>query len=138
MAKYNMSMCALGMAEEFRANGIASNCLWPKTAIFTAAMEMLGGGGDIKDKCRKPDIMSDAAYAILCRDSHKHTGNFYIDESVLLEEGITDFSSYAYKPGKQFAIEIPELMVIRNDMISVTRIFHLSRPRTHGRLLPGR
>jgi len=96
MAKYNMSLCALGWAEEFRPDGIAANCLWPATAIYTAAMEMLGGGSGIKDQCRSPDIMSDAAYAILTRDSHKATGYFYIDEAVLKEEGITDFSPYSY------------------------------------------
>ncbi len=99
MAKYNMSMCALGMAEEFKGDGVASNCLWPRTAIFTAAMEMLGGGAGVKDQCRKPEIMADAAYAVLCRDSHKTTGNFYIDEDVLKEEGITDLSPYSYNQG---------------------------------------
>jgi NAD(P)-dependent dehydrogenase (short-subunit alcohol dehydrogenase family)/putative sterol carrier protein len=95
MAKYNMSMCALGMSEEYRGDGIAANCIWPKTAIFTAAMEMLGGK-DVRNQCRKPEIMADAAYAILSRDSHKFTGNFCIDEDVLREEGITDMNQYAY------------------------------------------
>jgi len=103
MAKYNMSLCALGWAEEFRADGIAANCLWPATAIFTAAMEMLGGSG-VKDQCRKPEIMSDAAYAILSRDSKQATGYFYIDENVLKEEGITDLSSYQYDKSKSFNI----------------------------------
>lgn len=97
MAKYNMSMCVLGMSEEYRGDGIAANCIWPKTAIFTAAMEMLGGK-DVRTQCRKPEIMADAAYAILCRDSHKFTGNFCIDEDVLKEEGITDMAQYAYDP----------------------------------------
>jgi putative sterol carrier protein len=100
MAKYNMSMCALGMAEELRAEGIASNCIWPKTAIFTAAMEMLGGGAGIQASCRKPEIMADAAYAILCRDSKSYTANFCVDEDVLREEGITDFSPYEYGSNK--------------------------------------
>jgi len=105
MAKYNMSMCALGWAEEFRSNGIAANCIWPKTAIYTAAMEMLGGGAGIKDQCRKPEIMADAAYAILCRDSKTATGNFYIDEDVLKEEGVTDLSPYAYDTSKELMLD---------------------------------
>jgi NAD(P)-dependent dehydrogenase (short-subunit alcohol dehydrogenase family)/putative sterol carrier protein len=95
IAKYNMSLFAFGWAEELRSDGIAVNCLWPATAIYTAAMEMLGGGG-IQTKCRKPEIMSDAAYAILSRDSKSSTGYFFIDEHVLQEEGIKDMTPYAY------------------------------------------
>jgi putative sterol carrier protein len=101
MAKYNMSMCALGWAEEFRPDGIAANCLWPATAIYTAAMEMLGGGKGIKSQCRVPEIMADAAYVILGRDSKKATGYFYIDEAVLKEEGITDFKPYNCDPSTE-------------------------------------
>jgi NAD(P)-dependent dehydrogenase (short-subunit alcohol dehydrogenase family) len=89
MAKYGMSMCVLGMAEEFRDTNIAVNALWPKTAIITAAMEMLGGG-DIAKQCRKPEIMADAAYIMLTRDSKNFTGNFIIDEEILKEEGCKD------------------------------------------------
>jgi len=96
MAKYGMSMCALGMAEEFRPEGIAVNTLWPITAIYTAAMEMLGGGEEVKNQCRKPEIMSDAAYVMLTRNSRQFTGNFCIDEAVLREEGMTDFEQYLY------------------------------------------
>ncbi|CAG7837450.1 unnamed protein product [Allacma fusca] len=101
MSKYNMSMIALGLSEELRGDGIAANALWPKTAIFTAAMEMLAGGKSIASQCRRPEIMADAAYAILTRDSHKFTGNFVIDEDILKEEGVTDFSPYAYEPDKE-------------------------------------
>jgi len=101
MAKYNMSMCALGWTEEFRGDGIAVNCLWPATAIYTAAMEMLGGGPGVKSQCRKPDIIADAAYSILCKDSKQATGYYYIDEHLLKQEGITDFSPYLYSPGDQ-------------------------------------
>merc|ERR1711976_196348 len=94
MAKFGMSMCALGMAEEFRDDGIAVNTLWPRTAIYTAAMEMLGGGSGIKSQCRTPDIMADAAFAILTRDSRSFTGNFCVDDDILKEEGITDFTKY--------------------------------------------
>lgn len=97
MAKYGMSMCVLGMAEEFRDQGVAVNALWPKTAIITAAMEMMGGK-DIDKDCRLPEIMSDAAYAIFLRDPKAYTGNFAIDEGVLREEGFTNFDEYAVDP----------------------------------------
>ncbi|XP_036792638.1 hydroxysteroid dehydrogenase-like protein 2 [Oncorhynchus mykiss] len=96
MAKYGMSMCVLGMAEEFRGS-IAVNALWPKTAIQTAAMEMLGGA-EVGKQCRNVDIMSDAAYAILGKP-RSYTGNFVIDEEILKTEGIKDFDIYAVAPG---------------------------------------
>jgi len=98
MAKYGMSMCTLGMAEEFRAAGIAVNSLWPRTTIATAAIEMNFPAAILKAS-RNPAIMADAAYAILKRDSRRATGNFYIDETVLREEGVTDFDHYAVSPG---------------------------------------
>eukprot|EP00058_Branchiostoma_floridae_P015092 XP_002600580.1 hypothetical protein BRAFLDRAFT_276673 [Branchiostoma floridae] len=98
MAKYGMSMCVLGMAEEFRHDGIAVNALWPQTAISTAAMDMLAGV-DAQKQCRKPDIMADAAYVVLTRDSKSYTGNFVIDEDVLKEEGVQDMDQYACVPG---------------------------------------
>ena len=97
MAKYGMSLCVLGMAEEFRASGIAVNALWPCTAIHTAALAMLQGF--VKpENCRKPEIVADAAHAILCRDSREASGQFYTDEQVLRERGIHDFSAYAVDP----------------------------------------
>ena len=98
MAKYGMSMCTLGMAEEFRADGIAVNSLWPRTTIATAAIEVNFPAAILKAS-RKPAIMADAAHAILGRDSRRATGNFYIDEAVLREEGVTDFDHYAVNPG---------------------------------------
>ncbi len=98
MAKYGMSICVLGMAEEFKPLGIAVNALWPRTAIATAAMEMIGGGPDILRQCRTVDIMGDAAHAILVRDARRCTGNFFIDDDVLRAEGVTDFSRYAVDP----------------------------------------
>jgi citronellol/citronellal dehydrogenase len=98
IAKYGMSLCVLGMAEEFKPLGIAVNALWPRTAIATAAMEMIGGGPDIRRQCRTVDIMADAAHAILVRDARSCTGNFFIDEEVLRTEGVTDFSRYAIDP----------------------------------------
>ncbi|XP_069330660.1 hydroxysteroid dehydrogenase-like protein 2 isoform X1 [Eulemur rufifrons] len=96
IAKYGMSMCVLGMAEEFKGE-IAVNALWPKTAIHTAAMDMLGGSG-IESQCRKVDIIADAAYSIF-KKPKSFTGNFVIDENILKEEGIKNFDIYAVKPG---------------------------------------
>nr|XP_039272428.1 hydroxysteroid dehydrogenase-like protein 2 [Styela clava] len=99
IAKYGMSMCVLGMADELRDEGIAVNALWPRTAIHTAAMDMIGGD-DIAGQCRKPSIMSDAAYAILIKGANSGTGQFLIDDDVLKEEGITNFDQYAIDPGR--------------------------------------
>ncbi len=97
MAKYGMSMCVLGMAEEFRAEGVAVNALWPRTVILTAAVNMLGGMVQ-PEMCRKPEIVADAAHAVLVRESRECSGNFYIDEEVLREEGVSDFTAYAVDP----------------------------------------
>ena len=94
MAKYGMSMCVLGMAEEFKEAGIAVNAIWPKTAIMTAAMVMMGGGEGISSQCRTPEIMADAAYVILTKHSREFTGNFCVDEHILREVGVKDFSQY--------------------------------------------
>ena len=99
ISKYGMSLCVLGMAEEFKADGIAINALWPRTVIATAALAMLGGMAP-PALCRKPEIVGDAAHVILTRDSRCCTGNFYIDEEVLREAGVTDFERYAVQPGK--------------------------------------
>lgn len=99
LSKYGMSMCVLGMAEEFKPFGIAVNALWPRTVIDTAAVQNLLGGEATARRGRKPEIMADAAYAILTRDSRTATGNFFIDEEVLRSEGVTDFSRYAVTPG---------------------------------------
>jgi citronellol/citronellal dehydrogenase len=98
MAKYGMSMCTLGWAEEFRKDGIAANSLWPRTTIATAAVNMLGGEAMMKQS-RKPEIMADAAHAILSKPSREFTGNFCIDDLVLHAAGVRDFSAYAAVPG---------------------------------------
>lgn len=99
MAKYGMSMCVLGMAEEFRKDGIAFNALWPRTVIDTVAVANLPGGGQaVAQKGRSPQIMADAAHAILCRSSRECSGNFFIDEDVLREEGQEDFTAYQVDP----------------------------------------
>ena len=97
MAKYGMSMCVLGMAEEFRSEGIAVNALWPRTIIATVALQVIPGAEP--ERGRKPEIMADAAWHILTRDSRSTTGNFFIDEEVLAGAGVTDFSGYAVAPG---------------------------------------
>jgi citronellol/citronellal dehydrogenase len=99
MAKFGMSMCVLGMAEEFRSQGIAVNALWPRTAIATAAVQNLLGGDDAIAGCRTVEIMADAAYAILTSPSRERTGNFFIDEDVLRAAGVKDFEKYAVTPG---------------------------------------
>lgn len=97
-SKYGMSMCTLGMAEEFRQDGIAVNSLWPQTTIATAAIAV-HFPQEILQASRKPDIMADAAYEVLIRDAREATGNFYIDEDVLREAGMKDFSGYSLNPG---------------------------------------
>lgn len=95
IAKYGMSLCTLGMAAEFRAAGIAVNSLWPFTAIDTAAIRNVIGGDEMAKNSRTVEIMADAAHAILTRNSKECSGNFFIDEEVLREEGVTDFTKYA-------------------------------------------
>ena len=99
LAKYGMSVFAWAMAEEFRDKGIAFNCLWPRTGIATAAIQNILGGEEGMKRCRKPEIMADAAHAILNRPARTCTGNFFIDDEVLTAEGVTDFDQYAVSPG---------------------------------------
>ena len=105
MAKYGMSMCVLGMAEEFRDVPIAVNALWPRTVIATAALAMLGGVVQ-PENCRKPEILADAAHRILTRPPAETTGNFFIDDAVLADAGVTDFEQYAVQPGNELATDL--------------------------------
>jgi citronellol/citronellal dehydrogenase len=106
MAKYGMSMCTLGHSGEFKKYGIAVNSLWPRTAIATAALQMIPGVDT--DMCRKPEILSDAAYLILTSAS-TNSCNFYIDDELLAAHGVTDLEKYSVKPGtKNF---IPDFFV---------------------------
>jgi citronellol/citronellal dehydrogenase len=105
MAKYGMSMCTLGMAAELKAKRIAVNSLWPRTTIATAAIEVNFPDAILKAS-RKPAIVADAAYAIVCRDSREATGNFYLDEAVLREEGVTNFDHYAVTPGAKLYTDL--------------------------------
>jgi citronellol/citronellal dehydrogenase len=106
MAKYGMSMCVLGMAEEFKKQGVAVNALWPRTVIATAAVQNLLGGADTIRRSRKPEIMADAAHAILTRNSRECTGNFFIDDEVLRAAGVTDLERYAMSPGAELKLDI--------------------------------
>ena len=111
MAKYTMSMCVLGMAEEFKDQGVAVNALWPRTAIATAAVQNHLGGDEIMRLSRNVDIMADAAYTILTKDSKSFSGNFCIDDIVLYEAGVRDFTKYANVP---FAELMPDFFVPDN------------------------
>jgi citronellol/citronellal dehydrogenase len=108
MAKFGMSLCVLGMAGEFRSAGVAVNALWPRTVIATAAVQNLLGGDATIRGSRKPDIMADAAHAILTRPSRECTGNFFIDDEVLASAGVTDLSRYQMVPGAEL---IPDFFV---------------------------
>ena len=104
MAKYGMSMCVLGMSEEYRKTGIAVNALWPRTAIDTAALQMIPGINTAA--CRTPEILADAAYVILNRPSKETTGNFFVDDEVLASVGVTDLEKYSVVPGtKDFLLD---------------------------------
>ena len=99
MAKFGMSMCVLGMAEEFKGK-IGVNALWPKTVIATAAIKYMIGGDQMIPHCRVPEMVSDAAFEILNRDSKTCTGNFFIDEEVLRSAGTENFDQYAVDTSK--------------------------------------
>jgi citronellol/citronellal dehydrogenase len=104
IAKYGMSMCVLGMAEEFRNDGIAVNALWPRTTIATAALQIIPGAQP--ESGRTPEIMADAAHAVLTRDSRSLTGRFLLDDEVLREAGVSDFERYAVKHGEKLRIDL--------------------------------
>lgn len=103
MAKFGMSMCVLGMAGEFREQGIAVNALWPRTTIATAAVQNLLGGDELTRRSRKPEIMGDAAHVIFTKPSREFTGNFCIDDEVLESAGVSDLSVYAVDPSAELA-----------------------------------
>ena len=106
IAKYGMSMCVIGMSEEFKNDGLAVNALWPKTIIDTAALRLVPGVDS--EASRDASIMADAAYSILSKDSKTCSGNFFLDEEVLVSDGVTDFSNYMVNPNK---IPIPDLFL---------------------------
>jgi citronellol/citronellal dehydrogenase len=106
LAKYGMTLCALGWAAELEEDGIASNALWPRTLIATAAVQNLLGGEEAMAKSRRPELYADAAYAVLTRPSSECSGNAYLCEDVLAEEGVTDMSPYAYVEGAQPQVDL--------------------------------
>jgi citronellol/citronellal dehydrogenase len=106
LAKYGMSLIALGLAAELREDGIASNALWPRTLVATAAVQNLLGGDEAMARARKPEIYADAAYAVLIRPARACTGNTFLCEDVLAEEGVTDLSTYSYAPGAELAVDL--------------------------------
>ncbi|MBX3509730.1 MAG: NAD(P)-dependent oxidoreductase [Hyphomonadaceae bacterium] len=106
MAKYGMSMCVLGLAEEFRARGVAVNALWPHTPIATAAIEFGLGGKERFKHCRTPEIMADAAYVLFTKPSREVTGRFLIDDLFLAENGVREFGHYAVAPGADLMLDL--------------------------------
>ncbi len=101
VSKYAMTMLTLGVAESYRGQGVAANCLWPRTIIATAAVQNLLGGEQSMAVSRKPEIVADAAHAILARDPRECTGNTFIDEDVLRAEGVSDFATYRFGDGAE-------------------------------------
>jgi citronellol/citronellal dehydrogenase len=114
-AKYGMSLCTLGMAEEFRTRGVAVNSLWPLTTIDTAAVRNIVGGAELAQASRKPEIMADAAYVILNRPARECTGQFFIDEEVLRSQGVRDFKIYNAGTGDKLFPDffVPDEIVAR-------------------------
>jgi citronellol/citronellal dehydrogenase len=106
LAKYGMSIVALGLAAELRDDGIASNALWPRTLVATAAVQNLLGGDAAMARARRPEIYADAAHAILTRPARECSGNAFLCEDVLVEEGVTDLSQYSYVPGAELAVDL--------------------------------
>ncbi|HEU0192484.1 MAG TPA: NAD(P)-dependent oxidoreductase [Mycobacterium sp.] len=106
MAKYGMTLCALGIAEEMRSAGIASNTLWPRTLVATAAVQNLLGGDEAMSKARKPDVYADAAYVIFNKPAGEYTGNSVLCEDVLLESGVKDLSVYDCTPGGDLGVDL--------------------------------
>jgi citronellol/citronellal dehydrogenase len=112
LSKYGMSLCMLGMAEEYRAAGIACNALWPRTTIATAAVQFALGGPAMMRRSRKPEIVADAAWVILNRPARECTGQFFIDDSVLYEAGVRDFAPYSVEPG---SVLLADLFIDRSS-----------------------
>jgi len=106
IAKYGMTLCALGLAEELRADGVASNALWPRTLVATAAVRNLLGGDAAMGRARKPSIYADAAHVVLCSDSRSLSGQALLCEDVLVAAGVTDLAPYAAAPGGELAVDL--------------------------------
>jgi citronellol/citronellal dehydrogenase len=121
LAKYGMSLCVAGMSQEFARDGVAVNALWPKTGIATSAVQNMLGGETAIASCRQPEIVADAAWSVLTRDSRSCTGQFFIDEDVLRNEGITDFDQYAVRPGTPL---MPDFFLGEPDLKQLAHLLH--------------
>jgi len=121
MAKYGMSLCVLGLSQEFQKQGVAVNALWPETGIATAAVANLLGGEAAVQCCRKPAIVADATHNILTRNSRECTGNFFIDSEVLAESGVTNFDQYAMTPGSPL---MPDFFLGKPDFAALSELLH--------------
>jgi len=121
LAKYGMSLCVLGLSREFAGQKIAVNALWPQTGIATAAIENLLGGKAALQQCRKPEIVADAAWSIITRDSSQCTGQFFVDEEVLRQEGETDFQQYAVAPETAL---MPDFFLGKPDYEQLAHLLH--------------
>lgn len=121
MAKYGMTLCALGIAEEMRDAGIASNTLWPRTLVATAAVQNLLGGDEAMARARKPAVYADAAYAIFNRPAREYTGQSLLCEDVLLDSGVTDLSVYDCVPGSDLGVDLWVDTPTRRDTSSRNR-----------------
>jgi citronellol/citronellal dehydrogenase len=130
MAKYGMSLCTLGLAAEFGPDGVAVNALWPLTVIDTSAVRNLLGGDPVARACRRPEIVADAARAILVRPARACTGRFFIDEEVLRDEGVSDFSGYAVEPGAPLLADafLPDAVRAASPTPLVDRLPPATRP----------
>ena len=106
MAKYAMTLCALGFAQELKEAGVASNTLWPRTLIATAAVQNLLGGDEAMKRSRRPELYADAAYAVITKPSREYTGRSLLCEDVLAEEGVTDLDRYAYVEGSDPQVDL--------------------------------
>ncbi|KUI29208.1 NAD(P)-dependent oxidoreductase [Mycobacterium sp. GA-2829] len=106
MAKFGMTLCALGIAEEMRSHGIASNTLWPRTTVATAAVRNLLGGDEVMARSRKPEVYADAAYAVLSKPAREYTGHTLLCEDVLVESGVPDLSAYDCIPGSELEVDL--------------------------------
>lgn len=121
MAKYGMSLCVAGLSQEFQQQGVAVNALWPETGIATAAVANMLGGEAAIQCCRKPEIVADAAFEILSRNSRECTGQFFIDSEVLAKSGVTDLDQYAVSPGAPL---MPDFFLGKPDFAQLAQLLH--------------
>lgn len=127
MAKFGLRLCALGMSGDYKKQGVAVIALWPKTVIATATVQNLLGGSDTVKRSRKPEIMADAAHLVLTRSSRDCAGNFFVDEDVLRQAGVTDFDKYAVTPGSDLIPDFFIWLVVDHRAVGI-RFQYLEAP----------